>query len=606
MQTIVALSLLVPILVGGLLAATSSFEHRTIAAGVAIAAAAAAAVLCAIALSHTGERLLVVWWGDWRPRGGVAFGIDFAVDPLGGGLALFVAVLAVPALLLAGRLIVASSQLFLAVGLLFVAAMIGYSLTGDLFDLFVFFELMSVSAYVLVGYEVRQRAPLEGALTFAVTNTVGSILLLFGIALLYGKTGALNLAQLGRVLHDVGPTASVCVAFAFISVGLLVKAAVVPFHFWTADAYAVAPTPVLILLGGVFSEIGLYGFARVYWTVFEPALGGHHDLVRAVFVALGLLTGLLGGAMALAQNHLKRMLAFVTISQIGLFLIGIALLSADGLAGTAIFLVGDGFAKATLFTCVGVIQHRCHQVREQYLHGRARELWPLGILFAVAALVVADLPPFGSFVGRSLIEDAALKEHAYRWLPPFIALVSALAGAPLLRAAVRVFLGRGRPAPEDPRLPSSESENGEDTADEGSGSPRRVSPALWLPAVALVLASFGWGLVPGLVHAATAAAARFTDPAGYAAAVLGGPLPAPPPVPEAHWPGVTGFLYSGASVLVALALAGAGLVERRVPAAVARPFQAIRALHSGRPGDYVAWTGAGAAVLAAVFALAAR
>src|SRR3954467_3879705 len=189
--------------------------------------------------------------------------------------------------------------------------MIGYCLTGDLFNLFVFFELMSGAAYVLVGYEIQQRAPLEGALIFAVTNTIGGILLLFGIALLYGATGALNLAQLGRALAPSGPSALVCVAFALVATGLLVKAAVVPFHFWTADAYGVAPTPVLILLAGVFSELGLYGFARVYWAILEPALSGHQAAIRAIFVAMGLATGLLGALMALAQHHLKRMLAFV-------------------------------------------------------------------------------------------------------------------------------------------------------------------------------------------------------------------------------------------------------------------------------------------------------
>src|SRR5207247_1943567 len=102
----------------------------------------------------------------------------------------------------------------------------------------------------------------EGALTFAVTNSVGSILLLFGIGLVYGRTGALNLAQVGRALEHAPPDVLVVVAFALVAAGLLVKAAVVPFHLWTADAYAVAPTPVCILLAGAFSELGLYALFR--------------------------------------------------------------------------------------------------------------------------------------------------------------------------------------------------------------------------------------------------------------------------------------------------------------------------------------------------------
>src|SRR5213078_3991863 len=129
---------------------------------------------------------------------------------------------------------------------------------------------------------------------------VGSILLLFGIGLLYGRTGALNLAQMGRALADGPHDALVAVAFALVACGLLVKAAVVPFHLWTADAYAVAPTPVCILLAGAFSEIGLYGLARVYWTVFDGPFGTHHAELRAILVGLGVLTGLLGAVMCAA------------------------------------------------------------------------------------------------------------------------------------------------------------------------------------------------------------------------------------------------------------------------------------------------------------------
>ncbi|MBS1868739.1 MAG: NADH dehydrogenase [Actinobacteria bacterium] len=600
MTALVALSLLVPIVAGTALALANVAERRRAAAVVAVGAALASLVLLAVVLARTGRGRTVVWWGDWPPRGRVV-GIDFAIDGLGAGLALYVMVLALPALLMAGYAIRASAQLFYGVCLVFVAAMVGYCLTGDLFDLFVFFELMSVAAYVLVGYEVRQRAPLEGALTFAITNGVGSILLLFGIALLYGKTGALNLAQIGRALHEVGPSGLVYVAFALVATGLLVKAAVVPFHFWTADAYGVAPTPVLILLAGVFSELGLYGFARVFWTVFEPALAAHHDAVRAIFVVLGVATGLLGAALALAQHHLRRMLAFVVVSQIGLFLVGIALLSADGLAGTAIFVVGDGFAKAALFICVGVVQHRYDAIEERTLHGRARALRPLAVVYLIAALTVADLPPFGTFLGKALVEDAALSAPGWAWVPAVMALISALAAGALLRAGLRVFGGVGEPAPRDERFaPREEDAARSDEADVAVGVPAAI-------AAVLVLAALVWGLVPGLAQAVTDAAARFIDPAGYAAAVLGGGVGASTPaVPAVRGPGVTAYLYAAATLAGAAAVAALGVAGRRLPAAAARAVDAVRALHSGHAGDYVAWTAGGAAALAGLFALTLR
>jgi multicomponent Na+:H+ antiporter subunit D len=597
-MTLVALSVLVPVIAATLLSLTASFERRRPATAVALAAVLAALAMLAIVLARVGDGRMVVWWGSWSPRGQV-IGIDFAIDGLGAGLALFVTVLALPALAFAGFSIRASVQLFLAACLVFVAAMVAFCLTGDLFDLFVFFELMSVAAYVLVGYDIRHRAPLEGALTFAVVNSVGSILLLFGIGLLYGRTGALNMAQLGEALRSAGGSGLVCVAFALVATGLLVKAAVVPFHFWTADAYGVAPTPVLILLGGVFSELGLYGLARVYWTVFEPALHAHHDALRAIFISLGLLTALLAAGMALAQHHLKRMLAFVVVSQIGVFLVGIGLLRADGLAGTAIYLVGDGFAKAALFICVGVVQHRYDAIEERTLHGRARAHRGLGVVYGVAALTVAGLPPGGTFAGKALIEDAALKQPGWAWVPAVIAVVSGLAGGALLRAGLRVFAGAGEPAPTDSRFVTPEDEAQDD--EEESGATR--GPAVL--AGVLVLASLAFGLVPGLAHAVTAAATRFTDTAAYAAAVLGGHA-AELGVPHVHPPGATAYLYAAASLAGAALVAALGIRGRALPAPAMRAVNRVRALHSGHAGDYVAWAGAGAAALAGVFALTLR
>jgi multicomponent Na+:H+ antiporter subunit D len=596
------LAFLVPILCGGAVALSSPLTRRWTAILGGVVGTAAAATLAAVLLAHVHGGTVVVWLGGWRPERGVAFGIDLAVDRLGAGLALFSALLAVVSMLLSARLILVASHLYHAVALLFVAAMIGFCLTGDLFNLFVFFELMSVSAYALVGYEVRRRAPLEGSLTFAVTNSVGSILMLFGIGVLYGATGALNLAQIGRALAGAGESRTVVVAFGLIAVGLLVKAAAVPFHFWVADAYAVAPTPVCILLAGVYSELGLYGLARVWWTAFDPALGGHAAALRAILVGLGLVTGLAAGALALAQHHLRRMLAFVTIAQIGVMLVGVGLLDAAGLGATAVFLVGDGLVKAALFTCVAVLQHRYDAIDVRALHARARELPGLAAVFGLAALAVAGLPPFGPFRGRALLEDAALGAPGYRWVPALLALISALSAAPLLRAGLRVFGGWGTRAPNDPYAETRSDD--EDAEDEAPSGTRVTSPWLWGPAVLLLAASLGWGVWPGVARSAAAAAARFTDPGAYAHAVLGGGSAAVAVAPPVQAPGLTAFLYAAASTGAALALAAAGLRERPNRGALAAGLDRVRALHSGHPGDYVTWVAVGATVLIGLFALA--
>jgi multicomponent Na+:H+ antiporter subunit D len=583
-MTVAALAVLVPFGSACALAAASPFIRRRAGWWSVVVAVAVLALTVALAARH--EPRVVVWFGGWAPRHGVAVGVGFAVDGVGAGLAVFVAALGVAALVVAAFVIDIESLIFDALMLVFIGAMIGFCLTGDLFNLFVFFELMSVSAYVLVGYEIRRRAALEGALTFAVTNSVGSILLLFGIALLYGRTGALNLAQIGRALGP--PDGLVVVAFALVACGLLVKAAIVPFHLWTADAYAVAPTPVCILLAGAFSELGLYGLARVYWTVFDGALDA--DALRAVLVVAGALTGLLGAVMCAAQHHLKRMLAFATIAQVGLFLIGLGLLSGDGVAGAAVWVIADGLVKAGLFTCVAILQHRFDAIEEADLHGRAAR--PLGVLLAAGGLAIASLPPTGSFLGHALVEDAALRA-GYAWVPALMLVVTALVGGTLLRVAARVTWGLGEPAPRDP----AGEEAGEDR-EQGSG-------LLWLPAAGLIVAGLAWSAVPGLVGSAGRAAAAFVDGSGYAHAVLDGRDVA---VAHAlHGPGASAYAYSAGSVALALVVAFTALARRpAVPGPVARVVDGLHALHDGRPGDYVAWTVAGAALLGVLSALLLR
>src|SRR4051794_40699588 len=447
------LAVLVPVLAATLLAATSPVARRPVAGVVGVLAALAAAVLCAVTLGDAAGGVSVHWFGGWEPRQGVAVGIDFAVDPIGGGLALFVAVLGVAALVMCAEVIEVEDHLFDAIALLFLAAMVGFCLAGDLFNLFVFFELMSVCAYVLVGYDVRRRAPLEGSLTFAITNSIGSILLLFGIGLLYGRTGALNLAQMGRALAAGPADGLVVVSYALVAGGLLVKAAALPFHFWTADAYAVAPAPVGLLLGGAFSELGLFALARVHFTVFHDVLAADEPQVRAILVGLGVVTALVGAVMCAAQHHLKRLLAFATISHVGLFLVGVGLLDADGVAGAAVWVVGDGLVKAALFAAVGLLNDRFATVEEAALHGRGRELRPAGVLFGAGALAVATLPPFGPFLGKTLVEDAALKAAGYAWVPAVMVVASALTRGAPRRPPARGVFRPGGPAPPGPHPP---------------------------------------------------------------------------------------------------------------------------------------------------------
>ncbi len=311
-----------------------------------------------------------------------------------------------------------------------------------------------------------------------------------------------------------------------------------------------------------------------------------------------MVTALVGVGMALAQTHLKRMLAFVTVAYLGMFLTGVGLLTSEGLAGAALFAVGDGFVKAAAFVAIGIVQHRLGHVDERDLHGRGRDLPLAGAALVVAALAIASLPPFGSFLGKSLLEHAASKA-GYAWLTPMLIVVAAGCGAVVLRAAARVFLGLGEPAG-----PGGTGESEEPAEEEAGRDAGRTPASMALPLLAFLAAGLAVGLWPGLADSVSAAAARFTDHQGYVSAVLQGtpaPKPQPPPSGVPHWyDWAYGAVSTAGAVLAALAL----LRRRRQPALRARPLAGLRALHSGHPGDYVAFVVLGAASLAGLFALA--
>jgi len=608
-SVLVPLVVALPLLGAAVLGAAGHFLPSRVDDLVAAAIAAAVTVLCVVLIFHSAHGTITYWFGGWHPRNGIAIGISFSVEPLGAGIAALIGALMTAALVQSIDYFEEEvPPHFFVLMLVFLASMIGFALSSDLFNMFVFFELMSTAAFGLTGYRIEHRSVLQGAINFAVVNGIGAFLLLAGIALLYGRTGALNLAQIGQVLSRHGADGLVIVAFGLIVVGLLTKAGAVPFHFWLSDAYAVAPAPVCVLFAGVMSDLGLHAVGRVYWVAFSGVLGnGHADAVRGVLIGVGLLTALVGALMAFVQAGLKRMLAFIVISHVGIFLTAIGLLTARGLAGATVYVVADGLVKGALFCAVGHLARRVGHTDELIAHGRGRSLPLTGTVVALGALGLAILPPFGTFVAYSLVERGA-GGLGYHWLPPLLVIATAVTGASVLRAAARIFLGLG-PAEDDLLVAAPRGEE----ADEGMRAAPRRGFLLWGPAVALLVAGLGLGFAPGIAAHAVQHAERFVDRPAVARETLHGAPPAP--LPHVHEQiGAAGYAYGAGSAILAVALAWIGLYRRRIPEAFRRAasatagpaVQRLKLLHDGVVGEYVTWLTAGAAAITGLLALLTR
>lgn len=604
MGTLVPLLVVVPLMAAALLAAVARWLPHGAPDLVAIVVAGFVTTVGVVLLLGSRQSPLVTWFAGWHPEHGLPVGISFVVDPVSASLVVLAGLLTFCSLVFSWRYFEAVGHLYHSLILAFLGGMVGFSLSADLFNIFVWLELMSVAAYALCGYQIHQRGVVQGAVNFAIVNSLGTFTMLMGIALVYGATGQLNLAAIGEHLAAHGVPRSVVVGFSFVTVGLLVKAGAVPFHFWLSDAYAVAAAPVGALFAGVMSDLAYHTFARVYWDAFAAGLSAHAGAVRGVLLGLAVVTALVGAVMCWFQSDLKRQVAFLTISHGGIFLAGIGLLTPLGLAGATLYLVTDGVLKAALYLSFAVVILRLGSSDELALHGRGRGrsfLLP-GFLFVACGVGLAAAPPLGTFFSSAMIYDSP----GFRWLPPVLAASAAVTAATVLRAAGRIYLGWG--SRDDPLLTSQTADEGEEgEPSEGRELSVGVRTLLLTPALFLVAVGFGLSFVPGVPRELVAAAHGAEDYTARAALVLHGQEP-PHPSVAAYSPSLAAYGYGIGSAGGAVLLAAAGLwwPQRRVRRGVVRAVNAVKGVHDGSVGDYAVWLTAGAGVVTAVWSVTLR
>ncbi len=435
------LPIALPLLGAALIAATRKWLSRAVADTLGILFAALTFAITATLLVHSTQTTQVYWFGNWYPRGSMVLGIGFVVDPIGVGFATLAALLTLLALIFAWRFVDSGGNHFQPLMLLFLAAMCGFSLTGDLFNLFVFFELMSTAAFALCGLKTAEPAPLQGSFNFAVTNTIAAFLVLTGIALLYAVTGALNMAQIGLSLaHRHDPL--VLFAFTLITCGFFIKAAIAPFHFWLADAHAVAPTPVCVLFSGIMVELGLYAVLRLHTVLFAQSLAPHASQLRGLLIAFGAVTTLLGGVMCYAEHHLKRLLAFSTISHAGMMLLAMAIGSPLAIAAMLTYVLAHALIKSSLFFTSGIILHRLRSIGERSLFRRGTSMPFTAALWFLGGAGLAAAPGFATMLAEAGVARAEELAHLHGVSLLFM-IGGILTGAAVFRVGIHTFLGWG-------------------------------------------------------------------------------------------------------------------------------------------------------------------
>lgn len=390
-------------------------------------------VVSLLLLTQVLENPVIISIGGWQPP----FCINLVAGPVG---VLFSAIIALVGLLVSVYALdyikEGPTEKYHMLYLLLLTGATGVVLTGDIFNLFVFFEILCISSYALVAY-LREKSGIESAVKYLIQGAVGSSLLLIGIGLLYGLFGTLNMADIAQNIKSVSPV-SVFVPMVLIITGLGVEAAIFPLNAWLPDAHSSAPSSISAILSGIAIEVGLYAVVRVVFTIF----GAQSFLL---FLALlGILTLLVGEMCAFSQNNIKRMLAYSSIGQIGLILFALAIATSYGVTGGLFQLVSHTLSKALLFLAAGYMIYQAGSMEISALEGMGRKMPLTCLAFTIGAFSLVGLPPFIGFPSKFLVVRAALatKETYFCVLIGLALLGTVIEGAYFFRV-VQVLYFKG-------------------------------------------------------------------------------------------------------------------------------------------------------------------
>lgn len=366
-------------------------------------------------------------------------------------------------------------------------------ITGDLFNLFVAFEMMLTASYVLLtlgGHRHQVRA----GMTYIVISLVASALFVTAIGFVYASTGTVNLAQLSEAMVDL--PSGLRQGLVLLLLGVFgIKAAIFPLFFWLPDSYPTAPMAVTAVFAGILTKVGVYAIIRTQTLLVAPE--DRFGTLLLVVAALTMAVGVLG---AIAQNDIKRILSFHIVSQIGYMIFGLGLFTVAGLAGAILYIVHHIIVKTTLFLVGGLVEHRTGTGHLDSIGGLLRTAPITATVFFLSAMSLAGVPPLSGFVAKFALVDAGLSVDAWEVVAVSL-LVSALTLFSMAKIWAGVFGGKIEPpAPSQSRSPAL-----------------MITPTVGLAAVSVAIA-----LAAGPLYAFTERAAdELLRPEMYRSEVLG-------------------------------------------------------------------------------------
>jgi multicomponent Na+:H+ antiporter subunit D len=377
----------------------------------------------------------------------------------------------------------------------------GAFLTGDMFNLYVWFEVMLIASFVLLALG-GERAQLEGAFKYVTLNLLASALFLAAVGILYGVAGTLNMADLSRQLPQVAQPGLVTTLAVLFLVAFGIKAAVFPLFFWLPASYHTPPVAVSAIFGGLLTKVGVYALLRVFTLMFLDDATFTHSLILIV-AGFTMVTGILG---AVAQKEFRRILSFNLISHIGYMLMGLGLFTPLALAGSVFYIIHHIIVKTNLFLISGVVRWLGGSYRLQKLGGLYRSYPGVAVLFLVPALSLAGIPPLSGFWPKLALLQAGLQEEQYAIVAAAL-LTSLLTLLSMTRIWSEAFW-KERPASSssvgDPVYPFN-------------AWLLRLLPVAALAAFVVIIGL----LAEPLFDLSTRAAEQLLNPTGYVATVLG-------------------------------------------------------------------------------------